>query len=99
MGLADARRPQQDHVLRSLDEARPGKLADDLAIQRGLELKVELVQRFDPRQPSQPQPTLDAALLAAPPFRFQGLGQKPLIVEVALGGLLADALEMATQVL
>jgi hypothetical protein len=85
MGLADAGRPEQDDVLGALDEAQAGELAHLPAVDGRLELDIELVERLDPRQAGQLEPALDAALVAAAPFGLEGLGEKALVVEVALG--------------
>ena len=42
--LAHAGRPEQHDVLGALDEAEAGELADLLAVDRGLEVEVELIQ-------------------------------------------------------
>src|SRR5262249_30647226 len=96
---ADAGRAEQDNVLRALDETQAGELAHLPAVDGGLELEVELVERLDPRQARQLEPTLDPALMAAAPFRLEGLSEKALVVEVALGCVLADAVELGEEVL
>ncbi len=50
VGLADARGSEEDHVLAPLDEAELVQTLDLLALDRGLEGKVELLDRFDRRQ-------------------------------------------------
>jgi hypothetical protein len=59
-------------------EAQPGQLPDDLAIDRGLEVEVELVRRLDPRPVRQLQPAPHAALIATAPRGFERLGQEAL---------------------
>ena len=54
---------------------------------------------FTHGQPGQLEPALDAALMAAAPLGFEGLGEEALVVQVALGGVLADAVELGQQVL
>jgi hypothetical protein len=78
MGLADAGRPEQDDILGALDEAQPGELPDLLAVDRGLELEVELVQRLDPGQAGEFEAALDAPLMAAAPLGFERLGEEAL---------------------
>jgi hypothetical protein len=76
---------------------KPPQLAHDFAVEGGLKLDVEVVEGFNPREPGEPQATLDPALVPSAPFRLQRLGQEPLIVEIALGRLLTDAVELAKQ--
>jgi hypothetical protein len=73
VGLAYAGRPEQVDVVGALDEAQPGELPGLLAIDRGLELEIELIQRLHPGQPSEPEPALDAPLMAAAPLGFERL--------------------------
>lgn len=99
VGLAHAGRTEQDDVLGALDEAQAGELAHLLAIDRGLKVEIELVQALDPGQPGQLETALDAALVPAAPLGLQGLGEEALVVEIALGGVLADAVELGQEVL
>src|SRR5437870_4117102 len=99
MRLADARWAEQDDVFRALDEAQAGQLAHLPAVDGGLELEIELVERLDPRQAGQREPALDAALVAATPFGLEGLSEKALVVEIALGRMLADAVELGEEML
>ena len=99
MRFADAGRPQQNDVLRPVDKTQSREFPDHLPIDRGLELKFKLVERLEPREPRELQPTFNPALLAAVPFDFQGAGEKSLIVQIAFGGLLTDAIELREQVL
>jgi hypothetical protein len=99
MGLADPGRAEQDDVLGALDETQAGELAHLPAVDRRLELEVELIERLDPRQPGQLEPALDAPLVPAAPFGFERLGEKALVVEVALGGVLAHAVELGEEML
>src|SRR5262245_44554184 len=99
MRLADTRRAEQDDVLGALHETQASELAHLPTVDRRLELEVELVEGLDPRQPGQLEPALDAALIAAAPFRLERLGEKALVVEVALGRVLADAIELGEEVL
>src|SRR5271165_1076216 len=50
MSFADAGRSEEDHVLAALDEAELVQALDLLALDRGLEGKVELLDRLDRRQ-------------------------------------------------
>jgi hypothetical protein len=99
MRLADTGRSEEHDVVRTLDEAAAGELAHDLAIDRRLEVEVELVERFDPRQPRLFQAALDAALVAAVPLGFERAGEEAFEIEVALRRLLAHAIELREQVL
>jgi len=99
VGLADAGRAEQDDVLGALDEAQAGELPDLLAVDRGLEVEVELIEALDPGQPGQLEAALDAALMPPPPLGLQGLGEEALVVEIALGRVLAHAIELGQQVL
>ena len=99
VGLADAGGAEEDDVLRPLHEAEARQLAEHLPVDRGLEVEVELVEGLQPREARQLQPALDPALVPAPPFGLEGLGQKPLVVDVPLGRLLADAVELGQEVL
>ena len=47
MGLADTGRAEQDDVLRAFDETQAGELAHLPAVDRRLELEVELIERLD----------------------------------------------------
>ncbi len=99
MRLAHARRAEQHDVLGALDEAQAGELAELLAVDRRLKVEVELVQALDPGQPGQLEAALDAALVPAAPLGLQGLGEEALVVEVALGRVLANAVELGQEVL
>jgi hypothetical protein len=46
--LADARRAEEEDVLGAGDEPTGGELADQLGVDRGLELEVKLVERLWP---------------------------------------------------
>jgi hypothetical protein len=50
MGLSDPRRAQEDHVLLALDEAELVQALDLLALDRGLEGEVKLLESLDRRQ-------------------------------------------------
>jgi hypothetical protein len=99
VGLADAGQAEEQDVLSALDEAEPGELADLPAVDRGLKVEVELVQALDPGQTRQLQTALDAALVPAPPLGLQGLREEALVVQVALGRVFADAVELGEEVL
>jgi hypothetical protein len=47
--LADARGPEQDHILSALDEAELVQAFDLLTPQRGLEREIEVAELFDDR--------------------------------------------------
>ena len=98
MGLADPRRAQDNHVVSPFDEAQPGQFAHLAAVERGLEVEVELVEGFDPGETGLAQPGFDAALVAPLPFGLQRLVQEGLVVQLALGGLLADRIQLGFQV-
>ena len=49
MRLADARRAEEDHVLLTLQEAELVETVDLLALDRGLEAEVEVVEGLDAR--------------------------------------------------
>jgi hypothetical protein len=53
----------------AFDEAQPGQFTHLLAIQAGLEVEIELVEGFDPREARLAQPGFDATLVAPLPFR------------------------------
>ena len=91
--------PEEDDVLRALHETEAGQFAEHLPVDRGLEVEVELLEGLQPGEARQLQPTLDPALVPASPFGFERLGEKPLVVDVALGRLLADAVELGQEVL
>ena len=91
----NAGRAEEDDVVGAFDEAAAGELADDLAIDGGLEVKVELVERLDPREPGLFQTALDAALVSPVPFRFERAGQEAFEIEITLRGLLADAVQLS----
>jgi hypothetical protein len=99
MGLADAGWAEQDDILRALDEAQTGELAHLPAVDRRLELEVKLIERLNPRQTGQLESAFDAALVPAAPFGLERLGEKALVVEVPLGRVLADTVELGKEVL
>ena len=45
------------------------------------------------------EPAFDAVLIATPPLDVERLGEKRLVVEVGLAGLLADRVELRLQML
>jgi hypothetical protein len=97
--LAHPGRAKQDDVLGALDETEAGQLPQLLAIDRGLEVEIELVQRLDPGQPRQLEAALHAPLMASAPFGFQRLGEKAPVIQVPFGRVFADAVELGQQVL
>lgn len=99
MRLAHARRAEQHDVLGALDEAQAGELADLLAADRGLNVEVGLIQALEPGQRGQLEAALDAALVPPAPLGLQSVGEEPLVVEIALGGVLADTVELGQEVL
>ena len=54
MRLADARRAEEDHVLLTLQEAELVERVDLLALDRGLEAEVEVVERLHGQATSGP---------------------------------------------
>jgi hypothetical protein len=64
-----------------------------------LKVEIELLQRFDPRETSLPQPGLNAPLMPPLPFDPQRLGQEALIVQFVLRGLLTDCRQLTFQML
>src|SRR6185312_12101981 len=98
MRLADTRRPEQDHILGTVNEAESRQFPHDLAVEGGLTVEVELLQRLQPWEPSHSQPHVDAPLLPPAPFRFEGPSQKSLVIQIAFCGLLTDAVELGEQV-
>src|SRR5215831_5067009 len=99
MRLADAGRAEQDDVLGALDEAETSQLADLLAIDRRLKVEIELLQALHPGEPGELEAALHPALVPAAPLGLEGLGEKALVVEVALGRVLADPIELGEEVL
>ena len=90
--LAHPGRAEQDDVLVALDEAQTGELADLLAIDRRLVVKVKLIEGLDPGQAGLLEAPLHAALVAPAPFGFERPGEEGLVVGVADGGLFAHAI-------
>ena len=78
MRLAHARRAEQHDVLGAFDEAQAGELAGLLAVDRGLNVEVVLIQALEPGQPGQLEAALDAALVPPAPLGLQGVGEEPL---------------------
>src|SRR5215831_10899609 len=99
MRLADAGRAEQDDVLGALDEAETSQLADLLAIDRRLKVEIELLQALHPGEPGELEAALHPALVPAAPLGLEGLGEKALVVEIALGRVLADPIELVEEVL
>ena len=64
MRLADARRAEEDHVLLTLQEAELVERVDLLALDRGLEAEVEVVEGLDGREPARAHRSLKAAVVA-----------------------------------
>jgi hypothetical protein len=98
VGLAHAGRAEQDDVLGPLHEAQARQLSDDLAVDRRLEVEVELLQGLDPGKPGEFEATLDPPLIATPPLGLQVLGQEALVVEIPLGRLFADPVKLGLEV-
>src|SRR5689334_16267673 len=71
--FADAGRPEEDHILASLDEAELMQTFNLLAPQRGLEGEVEVAQLLDRRQPTGPHRGLQASIIAELNLRRQQL--------------------------
>src|SRR5581483_11364961 len=61
--LADAGRPDQQHVALVLDEAQGGELVDELAVESGLGVVVDLGQRLRAGEAGKAQPPLEPAAL------------------------------------
>jgi len=99
MGLADAGRAEQDDGLGALDEAQAGQLADLLAVDRRLKVEIELLEALHPGEPGELEAALHPALVPAAPLGFEGLGEKAFVVEVTLGRVLADSIELGQDVL
>ena len=57
MAFAHTRWPQQDHVAALLDEAQRGEFSEHLAIQRRLEVQIELGERLVNRVARKAQPS------------------------------------------
>src|SRR5262249_25683271 len=69
------------------------------AVDARLEVEVELVERLDPGKPRELEPRFDAAQLTAPPLGLERLAEETPQIELLLGGVLADAVELRRQVL
>lgn len=98
-GFFDTWRSQQDHVFATLHERQTGQLLDNFTIDARLEGKVELLQRFGPRQTSLLQPGLHATLMPAVPFLLQRHAQELPVVQLFFSRLLQQAFNVITQVL
>ena len=59
---------RRSHVFAALHERQTSQFPNNLTVDARLEGKVELLQRFDPRQTSLLQPGLHTALMPAVPF-------------------------------
>ena len=64
MRLADARRAEEDDVLLTLQEAELVERVDLLALDRGLEAEVEVVEGLDGREPARAHGSLKAPIIA-----------------------------------
>jgi hypothetical protein len=64
VGLAGARRPEQDHVLAAVEEIELPQVLDHLLFHRALEGEVELLQALARREAGGPDPALAAVALA-----------------------------------
>src|ERR671937_28863 len=76
MGLADAGRAQQQHVLAVGDPAPGGEVADLLRIDRGLRLEVEAGQLARHGEVGELQRHLDAAMVLARDLAFAQQGER-----------------------
>ena len=81
------------------DEAQPRQFPDHLAVDGGLEVEVELFEGFDPGEARQLEAALHAPLVAPAPLGLQRLREEPLVVQIPLGRLLAEPIELGQQVL
>ena len=64
MSLSHARRPEQDHVLLSVQEAELVQALDLLALDAGLEGEVELIEGLHSRQPRGAHGGLETTVVA-----------------------------------
>ena len=94
MGLPHPWRAEHDDVRGPLDEGQAGELAHHFTVEAGLEGEVELLERLHPRQARQLEPTLHPVQVSSLPLDLQRFGEKSLVVEFALGRLLAHAVEL-----
>src|SRR5204863_8670332 len=81
------RRPQQQHIAVLFDEAEGAQLGDQLAVQRRLEVEVELRQRLVDRVGREPQPPALAAR-----FGLAHLQLQELLENLRGGALLSERL-------
>ena len=93
MGLADARRAQEQDVLAVGDEAQGGQLADLALADGGLKGKVELVQGLDEREVGQLGLHGDIPLVAGRDFGLQQVIQEVEVGPVVLGRLFAPGVQ------
>ena len=68
-------------------------------VNRRLEIEIKLVEGLDPGETCLAQPGFNAALVTSLPFCFQGLGEKGFVIHLALGGMLADSVNLGFQVI
>jgi hypothetical protein len=91
MGLAGARRAQQDDVLAGVQEIELTEVLDDLALDRALEGEVELLQRLAGGEPRRLDAAFAAVALPAGDLgRQQRLGESfiaPVLLARPLGEL------------
>src|SRR5690606_730263 len=85
-GLAGPRRADQDHVLAVLEEAQRPEVAHEPAVDRGLEVEVELLERLLVRGGRKALEQLDLALAALLEFDLEEAR-----AEVQVAGLLPGA--------
>jgi len=81
------------------DKAQAGQFSDLTPIQTGLKVEVELFQGFEPGQAGLTQAGFNAVLVATLPLQVEGLAQKAFVVQLLLGALLTDGVQLGGQIM
>src|SRR5688572_18256005 len=93
MGLADARRPEEEHVGGVGDEGHRGQLADLALVDRWLKAKVELGEGPLEGEMRQARAGSEVALAAGGSLRAEEIGEQLGVGGLALGRGVESALE------
>src|SRR5262245_49931233 len=94
MGLADPRRPEQQHVVAALDVASRGEFADELWIDGRLKLEVEALQRLLEGEAGHGDTHGQVLLRLGADLAAEDVIEKVGVTDIPLGGLLEHAAEL-----
>jgi hypothetical protein len=98
-GLAGTGRTKQEQIVAALEEAQSRQFAHQLAIDRGLETEIELLEGLDLRKARQAQAPFHPFEAPALPLGAERLAQKLPVIEFAFGRLLTYRVELGGQMI